>query len=151
MAGNFCPGLLTIGVDKKAMFSDIPLFSDLKTRLSWHQTRQNLLAENIAHADTPGYQGRDLKAPDFNGAMNEVAGQRIAMATTSAMHISAEMRTGPVQSGKKVAGWEVTPERNGVVLEEQMMKVAQNQMDFQAATTLYSRALSLFRVAAGSR
>lgn len=133
------------------MFSDISLFNDLKTRLSWHQTRQNLLAENIAHADTPGYQGRDLKEPDFNRALGQVNGSRIAMATTSPMHVSAGPRTEPVQSGEKVAGWEVTPEKNGVVLEEQMMKVAQNQMDFQTATTLYSRALSIFRIAAGNR
>ena len=34
-------------------------------------------------------------------------------------------------------------------LEEQMMKVAQNQMDYQAATTLYSKSISLLRMAIG--
>ena len=39
------------------------------------------------------------------------------------------------------------PKGNNVVLEEQMMKVTQNQMDYQAATTLYSRGLGLIRTA----
>jgi flagellar basal-body rod protein FlgB len=32
-----------------------------------------------------------------------------------------------------------------------MLKVAANQMDFQAATSLYSRSLSLFKTALGKR
>ena len=45
--------------------TDIPLVAMLKTRLHWHQTRQKLLAENVANADTPGFQPRDLRAPGF--------------------------------------------------------------------------------------
>ena len=35
--------------------------------------------------------------------------------------------------------FEVRPGGNGVSLEDEMLKVAANQMDFQAATALYSR------------
>ena len=38
-----------------------------------------------------------------------------------------------------------------VSLEDEMMKVASNQMDYQAATTLYSRSLGLVKTALGKR
>jgi flagellar basal-body rod protein FlgB len=45
--------------------------------------------------------------------------------------------------------FEVTPEGNGVTLEDEMMKVTSNQMDYQAATTLYTRSIALIRTALG--
>jgi len=45
----------------------------------------------------------------------------------------------------------VRPGGNAVNLEDEMMKVAANQMDYQAATSLYSRSMGLFRVALGKR
>ena len=36
-----------------------------------------------------------------------------------------------------------------MVLEDEMIKVAQNQMDYQAATSLYSRSLGLIKTALG--
>ena len=36
------------------------LLDAISEKMRWHQTRQTLLAENVANADTPGYRGRDL-------------------------------------------------------------------------------------------
>ena len=41
--------------------TDLPLFQALKSKMQWHQTRQVVLAENIANADTPGFEARDVK------------------------------------------------------------------------------------------
>ena len=49
-------------------FADLPLVGMLKQRMSWHQERQSVLAQNVANADTPNYRARDLKEPTF-GAM----------------------------------------------------------------------------------
>jgi flagellar basal-body rod protein FlgB len=38
-----------------------------------------------------------------------------------------------------------------VVLEDEMMKVAANQMDYQAAATLYQRSIGLLKTAVGKR
>ena len=43
------------------------------------------------------------------------------------------------------------PAGNAVNLEEEMMKVAANQMDFQTATALYTRSLNLIKTALGKR
>jgi len=48
--------------------------------------RQRLIASNIANADTPGYQGREI---DFAAALREATGggaTRAALATTHASH-----------------------------------------------------------------
>ena len=38
-----------------------------------------------------------------------------------------------------------------MTLEDEMLKVAANQMDYQAATSLYSRSLGLIKTAIGRR
>jgi flagellar basal-body rod protein FlgB len=43
----------------------------------------------------------------------------------------------------------VQPTRNAVNIEEEMMKVAANQMDYQAATAIYTRRLKLIKTALG--
>jgi len=47
--------------------------------------------------------------------------------------------------------YDVRPAGNAVNLEDEMMKVAGNQMDYQAAISLYSRSMGLFRTAMGKR
>jgi flagellar basal-body rod protein FlgB len=49
----------------------------------------------------------------------------------------------------KATGYEVRPTGNAVNLEEEMMKVAANQMDYQTASALYTRSLSLLKTALG--
>ena len=48
-------------------------------------------------------------------------------------------------------GFEARPSGNAVSLEDEMMKVANNQMDYQAATALYTRGLGMLRTAFGKR
>ncbi len=43
------------------------------------------------------------------------------------------------------------PAGNAVNLEDEMMKVAANQMDHQAAISLYSRSMGLLKTAIGKR
>ena len=45
--------------------------------------------------------------------------------------------------------YQVRPAGNAVSLEDEMLKVAQNNMDYQAATQLYSRSLGLLKTALG--
>jgi flagellar basal-body rod protein FlgB len=56
----------------------------------------------------------------------------------------------PYRSGNSRT-FEVRPTGNAVNLEEEMMKVAANQMDFQTATALYTRSLNLIKTALGKR
>ncbi len=46
-------------------FTDVPLFSLLRERMSWLNARQGVLSQNVANADAPGYHAQDLKPLDF--------------------------------------------------------------------------------------
>jgi len=117
----------------------------LKTRMHWHQSRQKLLAENVANADTPGFRPLDLKAPTIR------AGQPgpVALATTSEAHIGLSGSGRGKFDSRNGARFETTPNGNAVSLEDEMMKVAQNQSDFQLASSLYTKGLGLMKIAIG--
>lgn len=122
------------------------LFQALTEKMRWHQERQGVLSENVANADTPGFVQRDLKAFSFEGEMKSVA--TLTTSATSPNHISVSS-SGDSGFGKGSAPFEITPSGNGVTLEDEMMKVAGNDMDYQAVTALYTRSIRLLKVALG--
>lgn len=133
--------------------SDLGLVRAIREKMKFHEQRQKVLAENVANASTPRFTGRDLKAPDFFRVAAETRPDpNVLPALTDRAHIAGRplSNRGPFDE-KKFAGYEVTPDGNAVVLEEQMMKVSQNQMDYQVATSLYQRGLGLIRTAVGRR
>jgi flagellar basal-body rod protein FlgB len=128
--------------------SDIPILSMLRTRMEWHQERQRVLAENVANADTPNYRPRDLVPPKFDSLM-PTAGASLTLARTEPGHLSSSGGTASAFATDRKPTYEVRPAGNGVTLEDQMLKVAANQMDYQAVTALYSRSLALIKLAIG--
>jgi len=129
------------------LFSDIPLMGMLKQRMNWHQERQSVLAQNVANADTPNYRAKDLKSPDF-GPMAEAA-RGVQLAATDPMHFAPRHEAG--HDAEKAKTYEITPEGNAVVLEEEVMRVTQNVVDYQMVSQLYSRGLGVLKTAIGRR
>jgi flagellar basal-body rod protein FlgB len=128
--------------------SQIPIFSMLRTRMQWHQERQRLLAENVANADMPRFKPRDLAPPQ----LDRTQPAPLAVAQTNGGHIAGSTVSGPAQFQiDRRAQFETRPTGNGVNLEDEMIKVAANQMDYQAATTLYTKSLGLIKIAIGKR
>jgi flagellar basal-body rod protein FlgB len=125
--------------------SDIPIFSMLRTRMQWHQERQQLLAENVSNANTPDFRPRDLAPLDLRRP--QTAGS-LAVMRTDPGHI-AGATTGTAFPLDRRAEIETAPKGNAVTLEDEMLKVAANQMDYQAATALYARGLGLIKTALG--
>jgi flagellar basal-body rod protein FlgB len=129
--------------------SQIPLFSMLRTKMQWHQERQRLLAENVANADTPKFKARDLAPPAIERTQPAAA---LALARSSSAHLAGPSGSAAAQFQlDRHGGFEVRPGGNAVNLEEEMLKVAANQMDYQAATALYARGLGLLKTALGKR
>jgi flagellar basal-body rod protein FlgB len=129
--------------------SDIPIFSMLRTRMQWHQERQRVLSENVANADTPGFRANDLTPLKFDRKL-PAPSPGIALVRTDAAHqVGTSLGgAGTFESARNKDG-EIRPTGNAVSLEEEMIKVAANQMDYQAATALYSRSLGLIKTALG--
>lgn len=132
---------------------DLPLMDALKTRMRWNQQRQRLLSENVANADTPGYRGKDLKSPDFrvSHGVRPPSPPSVGVVTTAAGHIQGRPIGGSGFRDQRQDGFEVTPNGNAVSLEEEMMKAAENQIEYQAVASLYQRGLGVLKTAIGKR
>jgi len=127
------------------LISDIPILAMLRTRMDWHQQRQRVLAENVANADTPNYQARDLAPPNFE---REMAVASLALARTDPAHVTSQ-GGGSQFADDRMARYEVRPRGNSVSHEDEMMKVASNQMDFEAVASIYTQSLALIKLALG--
>ena len=126
--------------------ADIPILSMLRQRMEWHQERQRVLAENVANADTPNYQARDLAPPSFD---REVSVASLALDRTAPGHIASDGGSGSQFASDSHGQFEVRPRGNTVTHEDEMMKVASNQMDYEAVASIYSHSLALIKVAIG--
>jgi flagellar basal-body rod protein FlgB len=124
----------------------MPIFSMLRTRMQWHQERQQVLSENVANADTPNFRPHDLAPLDFT--RNAPRGPTVVLAMTDQAHLAGFGGAEQFTADRK-GPFEIRPAGNAVDLEDQMMRVAANQIDFQAASTLYSRGLNLIKTALG--
>jgi flagellar basal-body rod protein FlgB len=129
--------------------NDLPMLSALRTKMQWHQERQRVLAENISNSDTPNFRPRDLVEPKFekSGAPAGTMGP-LAMLQTTSGHIGGANGGTSFDQNRRV-GFETRPAGNAVTLEEEMMKASANQMDFAAASSLYSKSLHLLKTAIG--
>lgn len=131
--------------------SDISIFAMLRTKMQWHQERQRVLSENVANAETPGFRPRDLVPPKFDDRM-QTPGASLALARSDPSHVAGPGFGGVAQFDvERKSSNQVRPTGNAVSLEDEMLKVAANQMDYQAATTLYGKSLGLIKTALGKR
>lgn len=130
--------------------SGLPILGMLRTRMQWHQERQRLLAENVSNADTPNFKPSDL-APLRLDAPG-LSSPSIGVVRTSSAHLNGFGGGGsslfPLANAR---GSETRPGGNAVSLEDEMLKVAENQMDYQAAASLYAKSLGLVKSALGRR
>ncbi len=126
---------------------NIPMFGVLTDKMRWHQTRQGVLAENVANAETPGYAARELKPFDMEKAQDAAGSESMTTVATQPGHFSVHATSGTGFSSITDDGFEITPDGNGVTLEEQMTKVASNQIDFQTVTALYTRSIRILKTA----
>jgi flagellar basal-body rod protein FlgB len=130
---------------------DIPLLSMLRERMSWLNQRQDMLSQNVANADTPGFTAHDLKPLDFSDEMRKAAdpmkdaGQ---LKLTDPRHISISIANGPFDD-MEVRDTEGSPNGNTVSLEMEMIKVSDTQAQFAAATNLYAKTITMMKTAIG--
>jgi flagellar basal-body rod protein FlgB len=129
------------------------LFTLLSARMGWLGQRNVVLGQNLANADTPDYRPRDLREGDFARLADGLAGtSRLPLTTTAPLHQSPSTRARFDLAGREVKEvYEVAPDGNAVVLEEQMAKLAATALDYQLATNLYRKYVGMVRTALGAQ
>ncbi len=107
-------------------------------------TRQAVVAENMANADTPKYQARDI-AP-FKEVYRSQEGN-------SAMRVTREGHTGGALEARSASPFEskleTSPNGNSVSLEEEMLKSVEVKRQHDRALAIYKHSLGVIRTSLG--
>jgi len=124
---------------------DIPLFSMLKSKMSYVNARQQLIAQNVANADTPDYTPQDLKPFSFT-AMTQTAGTALLVNQPGQMAAPPSVKTGALKP-TDTPDTEARIDGNQVVLEDQMNKLTEARIDYVTAVDLYQQSMSMITTA----
>ena len=130
------------------MDTSIPFLSALQSHMSWLGSRQKLVAENVANASTPGFKPKDLSPQDFASLMAGDSPQgSLGLTLTNSMHIAPSNM--PVAGAQEITSpdSETTMDGNSVVLEEEMLKMSESRMQYEAAVGFYEKAQAMMRMA----
>lgn len=127
---------------------------DMATRqMDWLAQRTEVVAQNIANADTPGYTPKDLKPLDFKGMVAETEGAGGGLVTptvtavaTDPRHIVPQSAT-PPNTVTQSTIIEASPDGNAVDVENQSRKLGDAKIAFQTAASLYAKQVSLLKLA----
>ena len=128
---------------------NLPLLSMLRDRMTWLNQRQDLLSQNVANADTPGYVARDLKAQEFDQLLGGGAKSGASMVTTNQRHISLSQSHDGKFEDHETPDQEFSPNGNAVSLEVEMIKVSETQAQYQAAANIYAKTMTMMKTAIG--
>lgn len=133
-------------------FSDLPVMQMMSRKMSWLTRRTDVLAENVANADIPGYGARDLKAVSFR---DMVRGERAAAANaprvTSAAHLVGTVPVQPFDDKAAPDKYESAIDGNDVSIEQQLVKLNETQMSYQMTLNLYKKHIGMLQTALGRR
>lgn len=114
------------------MFEEMKILSDASALARYSAKRQEVIAENIANVNTPGYAARDL-AP-FEAIFN----------TSDPYGAISEMR--PIDSPSAA---EPSPNGNTVSLQTELMRGAQNEARHETAVAIYRKAMDILKMSLG--
>jgi flagellar basal-body rod protein FlgB len=127
----------------------LPLIGLATKRMSWLARRQEVLAQNVANADTPGYVPTDLKAQRFRRMLTPEAPHVTMVRASEGESLAGTVPLKKFRDAKERDPYEEAPSGNAVVLEEQLVKVNQTQTDYSLASTIYRKQIALLKMAIG--
>jgi len=104
--------------------------------LQLRSRRAELLAENLANSDTPGYKARDI---DFKKVLGAARSNAEALKTTQSGHIQpgATNTAGVVRTGFRNP-LQASLDGNTVDVQVEQASFARNAVDYQTSLTLLS-------------
>jgi flagellar basal-body rod protein FlgB len=133
--------------------NDIGLLNALGAKIKYLGKSQEVISQNVANADTPGYRPQQLTDVDFGSLLGRSAGgDHLRLARTAPAH-SLPPGAAPASPGERQQKitFEVAPAGNAVILEEQLVKANAVRMDYDLMVNLYSRNMQMMRTALGQR
>ncbi|GAA5785867.1 flagellar basal body rod protein FlgB [Chitiniphilus shinanonensis] len=120
-------------------------FRPQETALKLRSLRQEVLASNIANADTPQYKARDF---DFEAAFKAATAKQAggALATTDARHLQPKNTIDPLSPELMYRNpYQASIDGNTVEMDNEMRQFSDNAVRYQAAITFMQRRIEGLR------
>ena len=121
--------------------TQIGLFDLAERRMAWLDRRAAVLAENVANAETPGWQSHDLLPFEAALAQTGVTPQR-----TSPLHMAGTVVRDPAA---RVQAGERAPDGNAVRLDVELTRLTDTESAQMLVGDLWKKYFGLFRTALG--
>lgn len=134
---------------------NIPLFDAMGAKMTYLDRKNTVISENIANADMPGYRAKDMSKIDFGKVLDKAiqrdAGKLapVKLETTNAKHMPLPGMAANAKTMNARMTYEVSPNENSVILEEQMVKANEVQMDYNLMTNLLRKNMGMLYTALG--
>lgn len=133
--------------------SKLKLFGMMKEKMRFIGERQKLIAQNIANVNTPGYISKDIKM-DFKAMVEQGGGAassgKVPMAVTHPGHMQASMGGAGHYKTINIKNNETTPTGNNVVLEDELLKMQENNQSYAMTSELYRKMSTMLKAAIGA-
>ncbi|MDR0717700.1 MAG: flagellar basal body rod protein FlgB [Azoarcus sp.] len=119
-----------------------------QSALNLQAYRQELLASNIANADTPNYKARDVQ---FREALDAAVGRRwggpLALATTHSSHLEGKTSLSPEAFVRYRTEQQSSVDGNTVSLDVERAAFAENTVHYEASITFINGLLRSMQMA----
>lgn len=122
----------------------IQAFAVHEQALAARAQRNEVLASNIANADTPNYKARDI---DFGTALKRAQGGQLPMATTRSGHTQAAGTSTFAADVKYRIPTQPTLDGNTVETDVEQAAFAENAVKYQATLRFLNGTISTLRYA----
>ena len=131
------------------MLDDLKFFAMAQRTMQWLNARQVAIAQNIANANTPKYQPKDVAPIDFKNLM-EPEQQPVRATVTNPLHISPTVEKVRFETVSEHQPEESKIDGNAVLLEEQTKKLGDVKELHTLASTLMQANMAMFKTAIGN-
>jgi flagellar basal-body rod protein FlgB len=112
--------------------------SILERTIQQSAARHRVITSNIANVDTPNYKAKDV-------SFGRVLGNEMELASTNPKHIQAS--EGSAAGDMTIEDTQPWMDRNNVEMDQEVAKMTENAMVFQAGITLLMKKVQMFKAA----
>ncbi len=133
-------------------FGKVHLFNLMHAKMSYSAQKHDIIAHNVANADTPEFEAQAIKEVDFK-RLASLQSQRLALRATSSSHMAgnAGKMSGNYRVEDQRKTFETTPMENNIALEEQIANMSHNKQSYETTVNLYKKTAAMFKTAIGNR
>jgi len=127
-----------------------PALQAAQAALDGLSLRRNLIGQNIANVDTPGYRAQEI---DFESALRRTIDRvgKAKMTVTNAAHINFAAPRADLYEVKNRPGGTMRADQNNVDVDMELTQLTETGIRYQALTTIVNKKMNILKSIATGR